>query len=273
MPRFKPLSEPPTSSARYPYLEKYKTRSAKVDWSPAALADADIPIELRPAILAAAVVEGETRQEIIKAQQAGLMRHEDLRRFFELWIVQEEEHARVLRFVADQNSWWPLEGQRELSLRQRVRRRASPVGLYGSRLLADATIAFLGVAAAAEYLTHTLYRAVAREVPHRDLRRCLYRISAQESTHLEFFLAAATARSSSGPIQAACVRQALRMTWRPVGMDRLGKAAWNRTFEALIAETSVGADLARMDEVLDSVAIFEGLGLMDRFLSEQRRAC
>ncbi len=259
-------------STPYPYLDKFAARSERVRWSRDALTNAHVSDDFRPAIIAAAQVEGSTRREVAKARQAGLMRHDDLERFYELWIVEEEEQARVLEFVAQQNHWQVSGPDNALSTRHRMREYASPVGLYASQLLSGRTIAFLGVGAAAEYVTRALYRGLARAVAHRELKRCLFRMAAQEASHMTFFLAAARARPSPGRGQSAFIREALRRGWNPVGMDRLGDAAWNSAFESLLRIGSIREELLRMDETLDTIPLFSGLELMTTFLSRRSPA-
>jgi rubrerythrin len=241
-------------SAQYPYLSRFAERSAPVRWSPNAVVGAKVPEAFR------------TRKELTKARRAGLLREDDLREFFHLWIVEEEEHARVLDFIARENRWTPLENRYHRSLCQRLRRQISPIGLYGARLIPGAVIAILGVGAAAEFVTRTLYRSLAKGVEHQELKRCLFRMAAQEANHMAFFLSAATARPSPNAGQTRLLRTVLIHSWQPVGMDRLGRAAWDSTFARLLEESSFRDELAGMDQMLDRIPIFDGLGLMRRFL-------
>lgn len=252
----------------YAYLARFAERSAKVRWSPDELAGAVVPDAYVPAFVAAALVEGETRREVVKARRAGLMRQADLRCFFELWIVEEDEHARALSFLVRSHGIDELEQVTpELSLRERLRSGVSPFGLYLSRLMPAWVVAFLGAGVAAEFVTRTLYRRLAIGVAHDGLKRFLFRVAAQESRHMSFFLAAAQARPSPGAPQRALIREMLVRGWNPVGMDRLGADAWLSTFRPVLEDDRALAELRGMDHTLDAIPLFSGLQLMDSFLT------
>ena len=116
-------------------------------------------------------------------------------------------------------------------------------------------------------MTRTLYRQMARQVKHDGLKRFLFRVAAQEGRHLTFFKDAAASRRPPGGAERALLRKGLARGWRPVGMDRLGAEVWFEVFWPLIDNEESQEELRRMDSILDTIPLFAGLHLMDRFLS------
>lgn len=244
-------------------VRDFERRSGPVRWSQHDLDNTVVRLDLRPAISAAAFVEAATRRELRKAEIAGLCSVPSIRRFFDQWIVEEDEHACVFTYLSrGMGVHW---GGENLRTSERVRARLAPLGLQFSRLLPNSAALFLGVGAAAEYVTTTLYRRMASMSDTPELRLVLSRIAAQESRHFRFFLGSAVAMSRHA-WDFGLVRSLLIYGWNPVGFDRLGADDWLETFRPLLLDGQTRSELARMDDQLDAIPVFSGLGLMSRFL-------
>ena len=244
-------------------LRDFERRAGPIKWSQRDYAETLVRLELRPAISAAAFVEAATRRELRKAEIAGLHDVPHVSRFFEQWIVEEDEHARVFAFLSrDMQIHW---GPENLRTSERVRGALAPLGLQCSRLLPNSVAMFLGVGAAAEYVTTTLYRRLASMSDAPELRLVLARIAAQEGRHFRFFLGSSAALSQP-TWDRQLVRSLLIHGWKPVGFDRLGADDWLKTFKPLLLDRTTRSELARMDRRLDEIPLFRGLSLMTRFL-------
>lgn len=248
------------------YLANFERRSAPVMWSADLLRVADVPKSCIAPLLAAAHAEGDIRKEIAKARAAGLLRDPTLARFFDLWVLEEDEHAKAFAFLADSHGWHELDLTNRHSPTDRLRYRLAPIGLRLSALAPGTAQVFLAIGAAAESVTRTLYRSMARVATDEALSDLLMRIARQEARHQAFFVAAARDQPAPSPRQRAAIRALLVRGWHPVGMDRLGRATWLQVFGPFIAEPQVRDEMAMMDRVLDSVPALEGLDLMARFL-------
>jgi hypothetical protein len=252
-----------------PHLDKFTAHAGRIEWAPSDFEGAVISSQVLPAIVAASQLEQETEIEFAKARRAGLLRDWDLATFFPMWIIEEAEHSRALRCIAEQQGALAYSVEVRRNPRERFRNQFATAGAFLSRLFPSNDVLFLGIGAGAEHMTRTLYRQMARHVEHDGLKRFLFRVAAQEGRHLSFFMDAAASRSPSSSVERAVLRQALTRGWRPVGMDRLGSTMWFDIFWPLIDDPDTQQELRRMDQILDSIPLFAGLGLMDRFLKSQ----
>jgi hypothetical protein len=251
----------------------YLSMWGRLPWDPERLRGAVLDPGLEKVVCAAAFVESLSHEEARKARMIGLYRRDDVRPFLEVWLAEESEHGRALRFLAESHGLRP---EQILRTGMGGRRRVSSLGLTVSRLSRLAPAAALGVAAAAEYLTRTLYLSVRERSSDETVRDLFRALAVQEGRHLGFFLNAA--RAASPKVSSAHqhgARKALLLSWRPVGVDRLGLETWLSVFDPLFAEERFRDQLLGMDRALDVIPVMRGLRLMHRFqarhLSPARR--
>ena len=254
----------------YPHLQRFISHAGRIDWSPADFEGAVIPPRLLPAMAAASQLEWETRVELLKVRQAGLLKDYDLATFFPLWISEEAEHSRALRFIANGQGARLGEAKGHRGFAEALRNRMASVGAFSSRILPSNDVLFLGIGAGAEHMTRTMYRQMARQVEHDGVKRFLFRVAAQEGRHLTFFKEAAVARKPPSRTEKSLLRSSLSFGWRPVGIDRLGVQAWFEVFWPLMEDDDTQRELRRMDDILNDIPLFSGLGLMDQFLGANK---
>ena len=241
----------------------YMSMWGRLPWSPERLRRAVLDPGLEPVVCAAAFVESRSYEEARKTRIIGLDRRPEVRPFLEVWLAEESEHGRALSFLAESKGLRPED---ILHTGRGGRRPIGSLGLALSRLSRLAPTVALGVGAAAEYLTRTLYLSVRERSSDETVRDLFSALAAQEGRHLGFFINAARAAHpdvSTAHMHAA--RKALLLTWRPVGVDRLGLETWLSVFEPLFAEDRFRRQLLEMDRALDVIPVMRGLRLMHRF--------
>jgi rubrerythrin len=254
---------------RYPHLDKFASHAGRIEWAPSDFEGAVVSPHVLQAIVAASQLERETEIELAKARRAGLLTEWDLATFFPMWIAEEAEHSRALRCIAEQQGAREYSVEVRRNLQERFRHQFATAGAFLSRLFPSNDVLFLGVGAGAEHMTRTLYRRMAQQVEHDGLKRFLFHVAAQEGRHLSFFMDAAVSRSPSSELERTILRRALTRAWKPVGMDRIGSEKWIDIFWPLIDDAQTQEELRRMDQILDSIPLFTGLRLMDRFLESR----
>ena len=241
----------------------YLSMWGRLPWNPERLRHAVVDPGLERVVCAAAFVESHSYQEVRKARVVGLDRHSEVRPFLEVWLAEESEHGRALRFLAESHGLRPEE---ILHTGKGRRRSVASLGLAGARLSRLAPTVALGVGAAAEYLTRVLYLSVRERSSDETVRDLFSALAAQEGRHLGFFINAAKAAHpevSTAHLRAA--RKALLLTWRPVGVDRLGLETWLSVFDPLFADERFREQVLGMDRALDVIPVMRGLRLMHRF--------
>lgn len=213
---------------------------------------------------ALAGVEDDSRHMRVKLHWSGADRSTVIQDFNVVWLAEEAEHSRAfmamasrLGFNVDLPSHATLHRDRRAVIAAGALRAGS---VYKAGMLA----AYLCLGTLQEHVALSAYNAIARDPrTPQVIEPVLKRIAAQEGRHMRFYRQGAIAVFESFPETKAFVRAVSRRTWRPPGVDLLGKRAWADVFLPVL-DSETGAMIRNVDHIASEL-LGEPMRLMERF--------
>lgn len=216
---------------------------------------------------ALATIETDSRVMFRKLQVAGLDRDLRMLDFTIAWLGEEAEHGRALRALGH------LYGGELVVSSRRDRRATMKNALAWPALAISRAIqpvmmaAYCVLGSMQEHTALTTYRYLATVLEGGAGARTLRAMARQEGRHMRIYRVAAESFLTASAAARAYAPVLVETTWRPVGMDAIGKLAWRQAFGPLISDSGFARRLSAIDSIVVSLPGFQSFPpVMDRFL-------
>jgi hypothetical protein len=236
-----------------------------IDWREEVAAMNEEPIpRLGRLFWALAGIEDDSRQMRVKLHWSGADRSTVIQDFNVVWLAEEAEHSRAFLAIASKlGCSSPLPSHRTL---HRDRRSVITAGTLraGSLYRAGILAAYLTLGTLQEFVALSTYNAIGRD-PRTPaaIKPVLRSIAGQEGRHMRFYRQGAITVFDSFPKAKPFVRAVARHSWRPPGVDLLGKKEWADMFIPVL-QSRDGAAIFDVDRIASQL-LGDRMALMKTF--------
>jgi hypothetical protein len=221
---------------------------------------------------AVASIEDDAYYMQVKLRQAGVLRSPAIRQFNAVWLAEEADHGRAFEALADRLTAERSQLALEHGTAKRDRRAIAALPLM--KIAAVDRVASIGGylvrGAMVEHVAIVVYAALMRrlkEIGEPAGAEIVRRILIQEGRHLKFFASGANTILGGRPVTAAAVRYTTSSTWRPPGVDLMGRRRWVELFQPILGSHEVRQQLLAVDEHLDRLPGLRGAGIVSRYFN------
>lgn len=251
-------------------LATFKRSATKLDWG--ALRDIAEPVTddatFATTVSALSQIEIDSILMRHRLAIARADRYEALRSFISSWLAEEAEHSVVLRHISS------LTGEPQIPYKMRIARPLAvtavrkPSLLLG-RLTQATPAAYCTVGAMQEFIAVTTYSHLARLAPDTRISHVLNEIAKQEARHMRFYRSAAIALLGTSPKIQRFTRWLITNFWHPPGMDLLGRATYEQSFECLLRNPLYTDRLQKVDSLTSSLPGLSDIHVMKSYLTSR----